>query len=60
MSTKSIFSLLGVLCLIAAAVMYFIGKESSHLSEMKEFWWLPLPVGVIFIWLATRPAQGNK
>lgn len=25
------------LCFAAAAAMYFIGKDSSHLSELKDF-----------------------
>jgi len=54
MNKKSLFYILGVLCLVAAAAMYFIGKESSHLSELKDFWWIPLPLGLLALFLANR------
>jgi hypothetical protein len=35
------------LCFAAAVAMYFIGKDSSHLSELKDFFWVPIPLGII-------------
>ncbi len=54
MNKKSLFYILGVLCLVASAAMYFIGKESSHLSELKDFWWIPLPLGALALLMASR------
>jgi hypothetical protein len=31
-----------------------IGKISSHLSELKDFWSVPLPLGGISFLLATK------
>ena len=49
-----IYSSLGLLCMIAALVMYFVGKNSSHLSELYDYFWIPLPMGAIFLLLASR------
>lgn len=41
--------LIGVGCLsvIASIAMYAIGDGSSHLSELKDFFWTPLPLAVV-------------
>lgn len=54
MNKKSLFLLLGILCLAAAVAMYMIGKNSSHLSELKDFWWIPLPLGLLSLFVAGR------
>jgi hypothetical protein len=54
MNRKSLFGILGVLCIVSSIVMYMIGKNSSHLSELKDFWWMPLPPGAIALLLANR------
>lgn len=54
MNKKSLFYILGVLCLVASAAMYFIGKESSHLSELQDYWWIPLPIGALALMIANR------
>ncbi len=54
MIKKSLFYLLGVLCIVASAAMYFIGKNSSHLSELKDFWWMPLPLAALALLIANR------
>lgn len=47
MNKKTIFAIIGILAVIASIVMYKMGKNSSHLSELKSFWWYPLPLAVI-------------
>jgi len=47
MNKKTFFGIVGLLAVIAAVVMYRMGKNSSHLSELKQFWWYPLPLAVI-------------
>jgi len=27
--------------------MYLIGDNSSHLSELKDFFWTPIPLGIL-------------
>lgn len=38
---------LGTLCVGASVVMFMIGSNSSHLTELKDFFWVPLPLGVL-------------
>jgi hypothetical protein len=54
MNKKTLFVALGVVCLAASAAMYFIGKNSIHLSELKDFWWIPLPLAALALLLANR------
>ncbi len=48
MKKKILFSV-GSLCVLASVGMYVIGDGSSHLSELKDFFWVPLPLGVVSI-----------
>ncbi len=54
MNKKRNFYILGVICIIAAAAMYFIGKDSSNLSELYDTWWIPLPFAALFLLLANK------
>jgi hypothetical protein len=38
MNKKSIIYVLALLCIVDAVALYMIGKNSSHLSELKDFW----------------------
>lgn len=51
---KTIFLIIGVLSLAAAAAMRILGNKSSHLSELQEFWWIPLPLALICFIIASR------
>lgn len=44
---KKIAPILAALCLIASLVMYLVGKSSGHLSELKDLFWVPLPLAAI-------------
>ncbi|MFN8242877.1 MAG: hypothetical protein U0X40_02380 [Ferruginibacter sp.] len=57
MNKKSIFSLLGGLCIVASIAMYMIGSNSGHLTELKDFFWVPLPLGAILLLLASRSGK---
>jgi hypothetical protein len=52
--TKRTYYILGVICIIAAGAMYFLGKEDPKLTELKDFWWIPLPIAALFLLLANR------
>jgi hypothetical protein len=54
MNRKSLFYILGVLCIVASIAMYFIGKESANLSELRDFWWMPLPLAALALLVANR------
>jgi hypothetical protein len=56
MNKKAVFGILGVLALAASAIMYKVGRSSSHLSELKDFWWIPLPLGILLL-LAAASAK---
>ena len=57
MNKKAVFGAIGVLAVLAAIVMFFMGKNSSHLSELKDFWWYPLPLAVICFLVAAVPGK---
>ena len=54
MNKKKTYTLIALICIIAAIVMYIVGKGSSHLSELYDYFWLPLPLGAIFLLMASR------
>lgn len=54
MNKKKTYTLLALVCIAAALTMYMVGKNSSHLSELYDYFWLPLPLGAIFLLLASR------
>jgi hypothetical protein len=52
MNKKTLY-ILGVLCIIASAAMYFMGKDPK-LTELGEFWWIPLPIAALLLIVASR------
>lgn len=38
-----------LVCFVAAIAMYLIGSNSSHLSELKDYFWVPLIPGVTLL-----------
>ena len=52
MNKKAIFGTIGILAIIVSIAMYVIGGNSSHLTELREFWWAPLIVAVICLVVA--------
>jgi hypothetical protein len=51
---KKVFTILAVLCLVASVAMYVIGGNSSHLTELKDYFWVPLPLAALFLLGASR------
>ncbi len=39
---KLVFSIIGSLALAASIIMFIVGSNSSHLTELKDFFWVPL------------------
>lgn len=52
MNKKAVFGTIGVLAVIAAIGMYVVGGNSSHLTELRDFWWAPLIVAAICLAIA--------
>ena len=51
MKAKILFGVLGVLALAAAGIMYSF-RNDSHLSELGDVWWIPVPLGAVALLLA--------
>jgi hypothetical protein len=54
---KTLLFIIASICIIASVAMYVIGSGSSHLSELKDFWYTPLPLGLLAIFGALRKKQ---
>jgi hypothetical protein len=57
---KKIAIILSVLCLIASIVMYKVGNSSSHLSELADFWWVPLPLAILALLMGMRNTKQSR
>lgn len=51
---KKLAPILAGLCFLASAAMYQIGSTNSNLTELKDTFFIPLPLGVIFAILAFK------
>lgn len=60
MNRKAIYGILGLLLVVAAVVIYVVGNKSSHLSELKDFWWYPLPLAALSLLGAATPNKRSK
>lgn len=58
MNRKRVFFLLGALCIAASIIMYMVGKNSSHLSELSDFWWIPMPLAALALLIANKKNNG--
>lgn len=54
MNFKSLMRLLGIVCFVVAGAMFMIGSNNSRLTELKDFFWAPLPLGVILLLIAKK------
>ncbi len=44
--SKTIYFIIAAVAIIANIAMYVIGNDSSHLSELKDFWYVPSPLAI--------------
>lgn len=51
---KAFLFSLAALCIVASVVMYVVGSDSTHLSELKDFWYVPLPLALVALLGALR------
>jgi len=59
MKKKAFFLVVALLAVVAAIVMNVVGKNSSHMSELKDFWWYPLPLAALCLLAATAGKKEN-
>jgi len=58
MNKKNILVAIGVLAIIASIVMNRMGND-SHTTELKQFWWYPLPLALIcFLAAGAKKKEG--
>jgi hypothetical protein len=56
---KTFLIVIAALCFIGAGAMYVIGSSSSHLSELEDFWYVPIPLGIIAVFGLFRKPPPN-
>lgn len=44
---KPLLIIVAIVCIGAAIAMYIIGNENGALSELADFWYVPLPLGLV-------------
>lgn len=60
MNKGILFIILGVICIAASIVMWKIGSESSHLSELKDYWYVPLPLAGVALIAGVKHLSAKK
>ncbi len=51
---KQKLNILASLCFAAAVVMYAVGSSDGKLTELKDFFWVPIPLGLLCTIAALR------
>ncbi|MFN5983574.1 MAG: hypothetical protein ACK476_18690 [Fluviicola sp.] len=55
---KYLWIVFGIICFISAYIMYSL-RNDSHLSELGDFFWIPLPLGALLILFALKAKPKN-
>lgn len=50
---KTLLLVLAVIAIAASVGMKIMSKDSA-LTELEDFWWIPLPLALVFLVLANR------
>ena len=56
---KQKLNILASLCFAAAVVMYAVGSSDGKLTELKDFFWVPIPLGLLCTIAALRKKYGE-
>ncbi len=51
---KVVYIVLGLIAIGASIGMYIVGSGSSHLDELLQFFWIPLPLGVLLLIMGAK------
>ena len=46
---KTLLIVIAILAFGGAATMYSLGNSSGHMDELLDFWFYPIPLGVLAI-----------
>lgn len=52
--SKKTLSVLSGLCALAAVVMFAVGSGDPKLTELKDFFWVPIAPAILFGLLAKK------
>ncbi|WP_418637794.1 hypothetical protein [Winogradskyella sp.] len=56
---KKFAAVITTLSIAAAIIMYVVGSNSGHLSELKDFFWVPIPLAVLSLIIAFSKKKEN-
>ncbi|MDC0230708.1 hypothetical protein OAK19_01990 [Aureispira] len=51
---KKQLNIIARLAFIIAFGMFLVGSNSSHMSELKDFFWVPIPIALIALVAAMK------
>lgn len=51
---QKVFSTIGSLALLASVVMFLVGSNNNHLTELKDFFWVPLVLAAVSFLAANK------
>jgi hypothetical protein len=54
---KKKLNLVATLAFAAAAGMFMIGSTNGHLTELLDFCWVPVPLGVVALFAASKKEE---
>jgi hypothetical protein len=60
MCKKKVYYTLAGLAVAASITMYMVGSNSGHLTELKDFFWAPLPLALAFFLLGNKTPGRDK
>lgn len=52
--SKGLLVVLMILCFAGAATMYILGNDGNKLTELLDFWFYPIPLGILCLIGLTR------
>ena len=54
MSKQNVWRMIGRLSFVASGAMYVIGSNNGHMTELKDLFFVPLPLGIIAFMMAGK------
>ena len=56
---KKLLQIIAFLSFGAAGAMYYIGNNNGHLSELLDFYYIPIPLGIIAMIVALKKEESK-
>ena len=54
MSKQNVWRMIGRLSFVASGAMYVIGSNNGHMTELKDLFFVPLPLGIVAFMMAGK------